>query len=111
MAIVREGPPPQGTRRTGDIAKLTGAPPMAPDAAGFTSSPPMAPGLGGFNIEPPARPFEGDVAIKELRRQLSTDPNLVEVTVARLRRRIAAHGLEVSTIHRRGYRLVAADDD
>ena len=39
----------------------------------------------------------------------STDPHLVEVTVARLRRRIAAHGLEVSTIHRRGYRLVAAD--
>jgi uroporphyrinogen-III synthase len=41
----------------------------------------------------------------------STDPHLVEVTVARLRRRIAAHGLEVSTVHRRGYRLIAADDD
>lgn len=38
----------------------------------------------------------------------STDPHLVEVTVARLRRRIAAHGLEVSTVHRRGYRLVGA---
>ena len=83
---VREGPPPQGTRRTGDIAKLTGAPPMAPDAAGFTSSPPMAPGLGGFNIEPPARPFEGDVAIKELRRQLSIDPNLVPEPPLRFRR-------------------------
>jgi len=85
---VREGPPPQGTRRNGDIAKLTGAPPMAPDAAGFTSSPPMAPGLGGFNIEPPpARPFEGDVAIKELRRRLSIDPNLVPEPPLRLRHR------------------------
>lgn len=37
----------------------------------------------------------------------STDPHLVEVTVARLRRRIAAHQLSVSTVHRRGYRLVA----
>jgi hypothetical protein len=85
---VREGPPPQGTRRTPDIAKLTGAPPMAPDAAGFTSSPPMAPGLGGFNIEPPAaRPFEGDVAIKELRLRLSIDPNLVPEPPLRLRHR------------------------
>lgn len=39
----------------------------------------------------------------------SADPHLVEVTVARLRRRIADHRLSVSTVHRRGYRLVAAD--
>jgi hypothetical protein len=79
---------PQGTHEGHDIAELTGAPPMAPDAARLTSSPPMAPGLGGFNIEPPpARPFEGDVAIKELRRQLSLDPNLVPAPPLRLRRR------------------------
>jgi hypothetical protein len=79
---------PQGTRDNRDVAELTGAPPMAPDAAGPTNSPPMAPGLGGFNIEaPPARPFEGDVAIKELRRQLSLDPNLVPAPPLRLRRR------------------------
>jgi hypothetical protein len=29
--------------------------------------------------------------------------------VARVRRRIAQHNLSVSTVHRRGYRLVAAD--
>ena len=39
----------------------------------------------------------------------SADPHLVEVTVARLRRRIAPHRLSVSTVHRRGYRLVAGD--
>jgi uroporphyrinogen-III synthase len=38
----------------------------------------------------------------------SSDPHLVEVTVARLRRRIAEHNLSVSTVHRRGYRLVAS---
>jgi hypothetical protein len=68
-----EEPPP---RR--DISGLTSSPPMAPDAAGITSSPPMAPGIGGFNIEAPPKltPFEGDVAVKELRRQLSLDPDL-----------------------------------
>jgi uroporphyrinogen-III synthase len=39
----------------------------------------------------------------------SSDPHLVEVTIARVRRRIADHNLSVSTIHRRGYRLVATD--
>ena len=51
---------------------------MAPDAAGTTASPPMAPGLGGFNIDPPAAElpdFEGDVAVKELRRQMSLHPD------------------------------------
>jgi hypothetical protein len=40
----------------------------------------MAPGVGGPNIGlPPARlrPFEGDVAVKDLRRRLSMDPDLV----------------------------------
>jgi uroporphyrinogen-III synthase len=36
----------------------------------------------------------------------SADPHLVEVTVARVRRRIAEHDLTVSTVHRRGYRLI-----
>jgi len=88
----REVPPPRPpvTPPTRDISKLTSAPPMAPDAAGFTSSPPMAPGIGGFNIDPPPRkvtPFEGDVAVKELRRQLSLDPDLVPEPPIRLRHR------------------------
>jgi hypothetical protein len=85
---VREAPPSHGPRSARDIAERTGAPPMAPDAAGFTNSPPMAPGLGSFNIEPPpARPFEGDVAIKELRRRLAVDPDLVPEPPLRLRHR------------------------
>jgi len=39
--------------------------------------PPMAPGLGGPNLPPPKlRPFAGDVAVKDLRRRLSLDPDL-----------------------------------
>ena len=64
------------------------APPMAPRIAAHApaqpiepvGAPPMAPGLGGPNIGlPPARlrPFEGDVAVKDLRRRLSLDPDLV----------------------------------
>jgi hypothetical protein len=88
---VREAPPSHGPRSARDIAERTGAPPMAPDAAGFTNSPPMAPGLGSFNIEPPpARPFEGDVAIKELRRRLAVDPDLVPEPPLRLRHSLAA---------------------
>jgi hypothetical protein len=40
----------------------------------------MAPGIGGPNLElppPRQRPFAGDVAIKDLRRRLSLDPDLV----------------------------------
>ena len=43
-------------------------------------APPMAPGLSGPDIEPSPsaqRAFEGDVAIKDLRRRLSLDPDLV----------------------------------
>ena len=53
------------------------APPMPPSAV---NAPPMAPGVGGPNIGlPPARlrPFEGDVAVRDLRRRLSMDPDLV----------------------------------
>lgn len=71
-------PQPEEPTPRRDISGLTSSPPMAPDAAGIVSSPPMAPGVGGFNIEAPPKltPFEGDVAIKELRRQLSLDPDL-----------------------------------
>ena len=75
----RNRPPrPESSTPTRDISRLTSSPPMAPDAAGMVSSPTMAPGIGGFNIEPPPKltPFEGDVAVKELRRQLSLDPDL-----------------------------------
>jgi hypothetical protein len=43
-------------------------------------APPMAPGVGGPNIDlPPSRlrPFEGDVAIKELRRRLAFEPEVI----------------------------------
>jgi hypothetical protein len=49
-------------------------------ALGAVSAPPMAPGIGGPNIGLPPqrlRPFEGDVAVKDLRRRLSLDPDLV----------------------------------
>jgi hypothetical protein len=42
----------------------------------ITNAPPMAPGIGGYNIDlppPRSRPFAGDVAIKDMRRQLSVD--------------------------------------
>ncbi len=73
-----ESSTPKSSTSTRDISRLTVSPPMAPDATGIMSSPPMAPGIGGFNIEAPPKltPFEGDVAVKELRRQLSLDPDL-----------------------------------
>src|SRR5258708_27184702 len=49
-------------------------------APSFIDAPSMAPGIGGPNIElPPPRsaPFAGDVAIKDLRRRLSLDPDLL----------------------------------
>ena len=52
----------------------------APTTLGAAGVPPMAPGISGPNIGlPPARlrPFEGDVAVKDLRRRLSMDPDLV----------------------------------
>jgi hypothetical protein len=54
------------------------APRTAPGAV--VIAPPMAPGIGGPNIGLPPqrlRPFEGDVAVKDLRRRLSLDPDLV----------------------------------
>ena len=35
----------------------------------------------------------------------SPDAHVVEVTVARLRRRLGAHGTAVASVHRRGYAL------
>jgi hypothetical protein len=52
----------------------------APTARGAVVAPAMAPGIGGPNIGLPPqrlRPFEGDVAVKDLRRRLSLDPDLV----------------------------------
>ena len=61
----------------------TDAPPTAPNDGHMTvpiAAPLMAPGIGGPNVElppPRGRPFAGDVAIKDLRRRLSLDPDLV----------------------------------
>ena len=52
-----------------------------------------------------------ELTLRKKERELERSQRDLEVTVARLRRRIAGDGLEVSTVHRRGYRLVAADDD
>jgi hypothetical protein len=56
----------------------------------IANAPPMAPGIGGHNIDlprPRSRPFEGDVAIKDLRRRLSLDPQLVpEPPIPRVRK-------------------------
>jgi DNA-binding response OmpR family regulator len=38
-------------------------------------------------------------------RDETNDPHLVEVTVARLRRRLGPHGVAVASVHRRGYTL------
>lgn len=49
-------------------------------ARGAVKAPQMAPGIGGHNIglpPPQLRPFGGDVAVKDLRRRLSLDPDLV----------------------------------
>jgi len=57
--------------------RIERAPPTVPRP---TRGPAMAPGLGGPNIAPSVareRAFEGDVAIKNLRDQLSRDPDLV----------------------------------
>ncbi|HEY1363739.1 MAG TPA: hypothetical protein VGF60_15970 [Xanthobacteraceae bacterium] len=46
----------------------------------ISDTPPMAPGIGGPNLDPPLprlRPFEGDVAVKELRRRLALEPEVV----------------------------------
>jgi hypothetical protein len=43
----------------------------------ITNAPPMAPGIESYDIDlppPRSRPFAGDVAIKNMRRQLSLDP-------------------------------------
>jgi hypothetical protein len=76
---------PQAVTRRVAAAPID-APPTAPTDASLDASsmgamraPQMAPGLGGPNIElAPARPrrFAGDVAIKDLRRRLSLDPDL-----------------------------------
>ncbi len=54
----------------------------------LSNAPPMAPGVGGPNIElPPLHaPFEGDLAVKELRRRMSLDPQLVPPPPIAMRR-------------------------
>lgn len=66
------------------MPRIVKAPPAARGtigtARGAVKAPPMAPGIGGHNIGLPLaqlRPFEGDVAVKDLRRRLSLDPDLV----------------------------------
>jgi hypothetical protein len=53
----------------------------------IVDAPPMALGIGGPNIDPP-RPslFGGDVAIKDLRRRLSLDPDLIPQPPVQTRR-------------------------
>ena len=51
-----------------------------PRGLAYVPTPSMAPGIGGPNLDLPLRslrPFEGDVAIKDLRRRLALDPDLV----------------------------------
>jgi hypothetical protein len=81
----RVNPPPR--RAAAPAAAPIDAPPTAPmdaslDAASMAAveAPRMAPGIGGPNLGlPPARQrrFAGDVAIKDLQRRLSLDPDLV----------------------------------
>jgi hypothetical protein len=53
------------------------AAPRVADAPLLVGGPPMAPGIGGPNLPPPKlRPFAGDVAVRDLRRRLSLDPDL-----------------------------------
>ena len=63
----------------------------------IANAPPMAPGIGGYNIDlapPRSRPFQGDVAIKDIRRQLSLDPQgLPEPPIQKERKRVVRwHG-------------------
>jgi hypothetical protein len=62
----------------------------------IASAPPTAPGVGGHNIDlPPPRStsFEGDVAIKDLMRRLSLDPQLVPEPPIQRARKPLARGL------------------
>jgi uroporphyrinogen-III synthase len=57
-----------------------------------------------------ARPnvvFAKEHLLREVWGATATDPHTVEVTVARLRRRLGPHGEAVRTVHRRGYTLRA----
>jgi hypothetical protein len=71
--------PEQSTFAHAPATKL-GITDMSEAAPRITNAPRMAPGIGGHNIDLPPlrlRRFEGDVAIKDLRDQLSLDPDLV----------------------------------
>jgi hypothetical protein len=60
----------------------------------ITNAPPMAPGIGGYNIDLPLPRSQGDVAIKDMRRQLSLDPQGVpEPPIQKERKRVVRwHG-------------------
>jgi DNA-binding response OmpR family regulator len=45
--------------------------------------------------------------LEEVWGSANTDPHALEVTVGRLRRRLAPTGLRVEAVHRRGYRLTS----
>src|SRR5262245_13841778 len=97
--------PPGAPQRSGVAA----SPPTAPsesimaelDAHGSTlhesettiaDTPPMAPGIGGPNLDlppPRLRPFEGDVAVKELRRRLALQPEVIPEPPRALQRELA----------------------
>jgi hypothetical protein len=76
--------PPQAASSAAAVPPATSprvsAHPAAPriaDAPLLVDGPPMAPGIGGPNLPPPKlRPFAGDVAVRDLRRRLSLDPDL-----------------------------------
>src|SRR5262245_48364884 len=78
-------PPQAGGSAPATAASGNAAPPIPQRIAAHApakplGAPAMAPGVGGPNIGLPPqrlRPFEGDVAVKDLRRRLSLDPELV----------------------------------
>ena len=74
---------PRRARHSRSVAPEHFAAPLTTSTYGaaprIAKATPMAPGIGGHNIDLPrsmSRPFEGDVAIKDLRRRLSLDPQL-----------------------------------
>ena len=67
--------------------------PASLQASPSSDSPPTAPGIGSARTDVPLprlRPYEGDVAIKDLRRQLSLDPDLAPQPPARTRKNSVA---------------------
>jgi hypothetical protein len=73
----RPRPAPAGGAAAASAHQFARAPSIQPT---ITATPPMAPGIGGPNIDlppPRLRPFEGDIAMRDLRRRLSLEPDIV----------------------------------